>query len=308
MTASAPAATAALAVSARGVTRTFGSVRALDGLDLEVPRGAVYGLLGPNGAGKSTLLRILLGLLEPDSGELRVAGFDPVRDDIEVKRRTGFVADSPDFYEDLRVTEALAIAAHHRRGQWDARRAAELLDGFGVPPAARLRTLSKGQRVKVSLTMALAFGPDVLLLDEPLGGLDPMSRRQFIQGVLAEYQDGERTIIISSHLVNEIAGFADYAGILHNGRLLRSGPVAELLESLHRVTAQWADTAGPLPDLPGTLHRERRGHEASWTIEGPSRTELEAQLARSGLAEAQVDGLSLEDAFIELTTHAEARR
>jgi ABC-2 type transport system ATP-binding protein len=220
------------AIETSGLSRMYGGRWVVDNLNLKVPRGAVYGFLGLNGAGKSTTIRMLMGLIRRNEGQARVLGLDPARQDVELKHRTGYVAEAPAFYEWMTVAEICRFAATYRKGRWDWKRAEQLIDQFRLPREERLKNLSKGQRAKTSLVLSLAFDPELLILDEPTSGLDPVARREFIEGILAQYQDEGKTIFISSHLVNELAGLVDHVGILYEGQLLMSARVDDRCASV----------------------------------------------------------------------------
>ena len=285
--------------------RQFGARWAVQNLNLKVPQGCVYGFLGLNGAGKSTTIRMLMGLLTPTTGVVNVLGCDPVCEDTEIKRRVGYVPDLPTFYDWMTPRELCALCQHYRRGEWDAARAANLLKVFKVPADQKVRTLSKGQRAKVSLILALAFNPEMLVLDEPTGGLDPLARRQFIEGVLAEFMEGDRTIFISSHLVNEIAGLVDRYGILHEGRLIRTGRVEELLQSMKRVRLCFEGTAPRSCACDGLLRFRANGREALVTVEGFDAERTVRSLQALQPAQVTVEDLTLEEAFVEIVGREE---
>lgn len=282
------------------IGRRFGGTWAVHSLDLRVPRGSVYGFLGLNGAGKTTTIRMLMGLLTPHTGVADVMGFDPVTHDTEVKRRVGYVPDSPAFYEWMTVSEILAFVAHYRARQWDTKRVDHLLKVFQLPRDQKLKTLSKGQRSKVSLTMALGFNPDLLILDEPTGGLDPIARRQFIEGVLAQFSESNRTILISSHLINEIAGLVDHVGILRDGTLLRSEPSDQLLSSIKRVRLMYENEAPGAFACTGMIRSRISGREALLTIDNFDRERTVREMKQLNAQNFEIEDLSLEEAFIEL--------
>jgi len=292
--------TGGMAITTSQLSRKFGSQWAVNDLNLEVPRGCVYGFLGLNGAGKSTTIRMLMGLLSPTSGSATVLGCDSASEDIEVKRRTGYVPDAAVFYEWMSVREMLAFVAHYRKSRWDDRRASHLIKVFQVPPHQKIKALSKGMRAKVSLILALAFNPELLILDEPVGGLDPIARRQFIEGVLAEFMDGERTIFISSHMINEISGLVDRVGILHEGCLIRSQVAEELLRGFKRVRLFFEGEAMKAYACGGLVRARADGREAQLIIDGFDPEKTPAELARMGALQVVVEDMSLEEAFIEI--------
>jgi ABC-2 type transport system ATP-binding protein len=288
------------AIETRGLGKRFGAQWAVRDLNLAVPRGCVYGFLGLNGAGKSTTMRMLMGILESGEGTARVLGFDPVTQDVAMKRRVGYVPDTPNFYEWMTVREIMAFVAHHRRGEWDDARAAHLLKAFNLPADQKLKTLSKGQRAKVNLLLALAFEPDLLLLDEPTLGLDPLARRQFVEGVLAEFMEGDRTIFISSHLINEISGLVDHVGIISEGRMIRSEPAERLLARVKRARLVYESEVPNAFECTGLLHHRTQGREAVLVLDDYDGERAHAELARLGAKGFAVEDLSLEDAFLEL--------
>ncbi|MCX7045379.1 MAG: ABC transporter ATP-binding protein [Candidatus Sumerlaeota bacterium] len=294
-----------VAIETRRIGRRYGSRWVVRDLDLSIPRGAVYGFLGLNGAGKSTTIRMLMGLIRRHSGEASVLGFDPKRQDVEIKRRVGYVAESPAFYEWMRVREICAFAASYRRDRWDARRADDLLARFRVPPETRLKELSKGQRAKTALVLALAFNPEMLILDEPMSGLDPVARREFVEGVLAEFQEEGRTIFVSSHLVNELSGLVDHIGIIHEGRLLLSRPADEFRASVRRLRLGFDNDAPPAIACDGLLRYKPSGREGVVSVYPFEEEKTIAQLRAAGAARVEPESLNLEDAFVEYIGGAE---
>ena len=293
----------ALAVETRALARRFGRHDAVAGIDLRVPTGSVYGFLGLNGSGKSTTLRMLMGLLTPSGGAAALLGgtLDPAVDDLEVKRRVGYVPDTPSFYEWMTVAESLAFVRHYRKARWDDARAAHLLKAFDVPTGQRLDGLSRGQRAKVALVQSLAFHPDLLILDEATLGLDPLARRQFTEGLLAEYADGTRTVVVSSHLIHEIAGIVDHVGILKDGQLIRQQRSDALLAGLKRARLVYDDAAAPTAfAVDGLMNHRVEGREALLAIDNFDPARTPAQLARLGARTVTVEDLTLEEAFLEL--------
>jgi ABC-2 type transport system ATP-binding protein len=171
---------------------------------------------------------------------------------------------------------------------------------FNLPCDQRLRTLSKGQRAKLNLLLGLAFKPDLLILDEPTLGLDPVARRQFVEGVLAEYMEGGRTVFVSSHLINEISGLVDHVGIIHDGSMIRSEPTESLLARVKRVRLVYDGQVPAQFDCTGLLHSRANGREAVLVLDGYEPERARAELARLGAAGVEVEDLNLEEAFIEL--------
>jgi len=295
------------AIETKQLGRRYGGRWVVRDLDLCVPRGAVYGFLGLNGAGKSTTIRMLMGLIRRHSGAASVLGLDPARRDVEVKRRVGYVAEQPAFYDWMRVEEICAFVATYRKDRWDPRRADDLLNRFRVPRGERLRNLSKGQRAKTALVLALAFAPDLLILDEPTSGLDPVARREFVEGVLAEFQEEGKSVFVSSHLVNELSGLIDHVGILHEGRLLYSGRAEDFLASVRRVRLAFEDAAPKEITCDGLLRLKVDGREASLSIRDFDERRAREQLQTYSPSGIEIEPLNLEDAFVEFVSGEERR-
>jgi ABC-2 type transport system ATP-binding protein len=220
-----------LAIRTSGLTKRYGTLFAVDSLDLEVPRGSIFGLIGPNGAGKSTTFSILASLLAPTSGEVEVGGIDPVADPLGVRRQVGYMPDVMGVYDGLRVSEYLEFFAAAYRlpaSGWPA-----LIDGLlelvdlTVKRDSFVDSLSRGMKQRLSLARALVHDPVILILDEPASGLDPRARID-LRGLLAELSDMGKTVVISSHILAELEEMCSHVAILERGRLLASGTPKEI--------------------------------------------------------------------------------
>ena len=212
------------------LTRRFGSKTALSSVSLSLPRGGVYGLVGANGAGKTTLIKHILGLLKAEIGSVRVFGADPVADPVAVLSRLGYLSEENDLPDWMRVDELIAYSrAFYPR--WDDGYAEELRKMFALDPWARIKSLSKGQKARAGLTIALAHRPELLVLDEPSSGLDPIVRRDILNAVMRTIADEGRTVLFSSHLLDEVEQVADHVTMISHGRLLLSAPLAEIKAS-----------------------------------------------------------------------------
>ncbi len=216
------------AVVLREVSAGYGRREVLRGLSLAVPAGSVTAVLGRNGAGKSTLFKILLGLLPRGAGEARVLGLDPARAARAVKARVGYVPEAPDFHPRWRVRDAIDLVRGLRRRDWDAAEERRLLDAFDLPPRARIGALSKGYRAKLALLLALAPRPEVLLLDEPASGLDPVVRREVLATLVDELGAEGRTVVFASHRMDDVERLADCVAFLDAGRVTLAGPTEEV--------------------------------------------------------------------------------
>ncbi len=220
-------------ISVAELTRRFGATTALDAVTLSLPPGAVYGLVGANGAGKTTLIKHILGLLRAQSGSVRVFGLDPVADPVGVLSRIGYLSEDNDLPGWMRVDELMRYSRAFYPA-WDDAYAEELRRVFALDPAARIQTLSRGQRARAGLLIALAYRPELLVLDEPSSGLDPIVRRDILGAGIRTIAEEGRTVLFSSHLLEEVEQVADHVTMMHQGRIVLSGPLDTIRQS-HRV-------------------------------------------------------------------------
>ena len=212
------------------LTRRFGSKTALNAVSLSLPRGGVYGLVGANGAGKTTLIKHILGLLQAESGSVRVFGLDPVADPVSVLSRIGYLSEENDLPGWMRVDELMRYSRAFYPS-WDDAFAEELRRSFALDPSAQIKTLSKGQKSRAGLIVALAYRPELLVLDEPSSGLDPIVRRDILGAVMRTIADEGRTVLFSSHLLDEVEQVADHVTMIREGTIVMSGPLADIKAS-----------------------------------------------------------------------------
>jgi len=227
-------------ISVSELTRRFGATTALDSVSVSLPRGAVYGLVGANGAGKTTLIRHILGLLRAQSGSVRVFGLDPVADPVAVLSRIGYLSEENDLPGWMRVDELIRYTSAFYP-KWEDDYAEELRRTFALDAAAKIKDLSKGQKARAGLLIALAHRPELLVLDEPSSGLDPLVRRDILGAVIRTIADEGRTVLFSSHLLQEVEQVADHVTMIHQGAIVLSAPLDDIRES-HRI-------AGRVPSL-----------------------------------------------------------
>jgi len=237
------------AIGAEGLIKRFGKVAALDGLDLHVRTGEVHGFLGPNGAGKTTTIRILLGLMRSDGGRASLLGGDPWAQATALHRRLAYVPGDVTLWPTLTGGEVIDLLGR-LRGGLDPRRRAELLERFELDPRKKGRTYSKGNRQKVALVAALASDVELLILDEPTSGLDPLMEAAFREIILQEKRRGDRTVLLSSHILAEVEALCDRLTIIREGRTVETGTLAEL-RHLTRTSIH-AELSGP-PDGLATM-------------------------------------------------------
>jgi ABC-2 type transport system ATP-binding protein len=250
-------------VTVRDLTRKFRRKTALDGVSLEVKPGMVYGLVGENGAGKTTLIRHILGTLKAKAGQVRVFGMNPVNNPVKVLSRIGYLSEDRDLPGWMRIGELMWYTQAFYPG-WDEKYAEELREHFRLDADARIRQLSRGEKAKAGLLAALAYRPDLLLLDEPSSGLDVSSRQDILGAIVRTVADEGRTVLFSSHLLDEVERVADHVCMIHAGRVLLDGPLEELRSRYLRrvVHFEEAVTRTQLPDT--AVHAEGEGRE--WTL------------------------------------------
>ncbi|WP_047817157.1 ABC transporter ATP-binding protein [Rhodopirellula islandica] len=247
------------------MSKRFRNTVALDNVSLRVPAGTVFALLGENGAGKTTLIRILTGFQKPDSGAASILGHDCGQHSEEIRRKIGYVSDSPALYEWMTPPEiGWFVSAFYDEGFIPRYR--ELIEEFQVPPATKIKSMSKGQRAKVALALATAHDPELLILDEPTSGLDPMVRRQFLESMVDRAAAG-RTVLLSSHHINEVERVADMVAMIHGGQVKLVQSMNDLKLHTRIVTATMDDAHVESPDLPGRVLSEmNNGRQRRWVI------------------------------------------
>ena len=262
-------------VEVTGLTRRFGKKTALEDVSLTVPGGCVFGFVGENGAGKTTLIKHLLGLLKAQAGTVRVFGMDPVAVPEQVLARLGYLSENRDLPPWMRLRE-LMYYTQAFYPNWDARYAEELVETFGLDPAAKIKHLSRGQKAQAGLLAALAYRPELLLLDEPSSGLDAVVRRDILAAIIRTVADEGRTVLFSSHLLDEVERVADRVAMIHHGRVVLCDTLDAIKASHHRLLLRFdADLSVP-PLLAGALHWTGRGREWTAVCDGALSTLKEA--------------------------------
>jgi ABC-2 type transport system ATP-binding protein len=286
------------AITARALVKTFGSTRALDGLDLSVHTGEVHGFLGPNGSGKTTTIRVLLGLIRADAGTASLLGGDPWTQATELHRRLAYVPGDVTLWPNLSGGEVIDLLGR-LRGGLDHRRRAELLERFDLDPRKKGRTYSKGNRQKVALVAALASNVELLVLDEPTSGLDPLMEDVFQQVVREEQRRGERTVLLSSHILAEVEALCDRVTIIRAGRAVETGTLNEL-RHLTRTSIR-AEISGPvdgLATLPGVHDLQADNGRVRFDVDHAALDEAMRRLTEAGLRSLVSQPPTLEELFL----------
>lgn len=278
------------------LSRSFGAKQALNDVTLKVPRGCVFGLLGESGAGKTTMMRHLLGLMKPQSGSVRVVGRDPVLDPEAVLSQIGYLSEDRDMPGWMRVRELMRYTEGFYP-DWDQGYADELIQRFDLIVEQKVRTLSRGQMAKTGLVTALAHRPDLLILDEPSSGLDVVVRRHILDAVMRTVAGEGRTVLFSSHLMDEVEAVSDYVAILHRGNLVLCDTL-DTIRGMHRkVTVEFNEAQEHGPKIDGVLLWQGRGTHWFALSTGDGAAIQEAQAAHG--FRILEDGVpSLEDIFV----------
>jgi len=286
------------AIETHGLTKRFWKKTVVDGLELRVPAGSIFAFLGRNGAGKTTTIRMLFDLLDRTAGTARVLGLDCVKGAREIRRRVGYVAQNEDLYDWMTV-ERMIWFCKGFYPTWDDKLAADLRRRLELPPDTRIRTLSRGKQAQLALLLAMAYRPELLILDEPTAGLDVVVRREFLEGVIQLVQEEGRTIFFSTHLVHEVERVADWVGIMEEGKLIYCAPLEELKSGTRRLVCRFPAIPPAPARIPGLLHAEKLGKDLVLTVRDYNEQTLVAAHALKPES-VEVEDLSLEDIFVAM--------
>jgi len=287
------------AIRTEGLVKAYGKVRGLDGLDLEVCTGEVYGFLGPNGAGKTTTIRLLLDLIRPTSGTATVLGMDPRRDGVPLRRRVGYLAG--DFVVDGRQTgRELLTYLGNLRGGVPQQRIDALIERLDLDPARRIRGLSRGNRQKIGVIQAFMHDPELLILDEPTSGLDPILQREF-NAMARQAVDEGRTVFMSSHIMSEVQRLADRVGMINAGRLTSVAGVEQLRrEASRHVEVVFADPIDPVDfgEVTGVSDVRVDDHTLTCRLDGVADHLIKA-IARHRVVTISAEEPDIEEVFFD---------
>jgi ABC-2 type transport system ATP-binding protein len=281
-----------LAIDLQAVTKSFGRTDVLRGVTLRVEQGKTFAFLGCNAAGKTTTIRMLLGLLKRDDGSIRVLGLDPSREPLELRRRVGYLAEDQTMWGWMRVEEILRFLAPFYP-TWDHQLALKYVRDFELPPRTKIKHLSKGQNVRLGLVLALAHRPELVILDDPALGLDPIMRKQFNRDLITHLQGEGRTVFYSSHLLYEVEPVADEVAILDAGRIVRQADTETLRRDVKQIVVS-REAAPAIQHQLNVLDTRADADQIALVVEGASRAiDL---VGREGIEHHTVD-LNLDEIF-----------
>lgn len=285
------------AITVSGLVKTFGTTRALDGLDLDVATGEVHGFLGPNGAGKTVTIRILLGLLRADEGDVRLLDGDPWHDAVELHRRLAYVPGEVNLWPNLSGGEVIDLLGR-LRGGIDPRRRADLIDRLALDPRKKCRTYSKGNRQKVALVAAFASDAELMLLDEPTSGLDPLMEAVFQECVAEVIAEG-RTVLLSSHILAEVEKLCDRVTIIRQGRAVQSGTLSEMRHLTRTsITVGTERVVSGLDEMTGVHDLGGDDHTLSFDVDGEHLDGVIRHLSGFGITSLVSRPPTLEELFL----------
>ena len=287
------------AIRTQGMVKSYGKVRALRGLDLEVRRGEMFGFLGPNGAGKTTAIRCLLDLIRPQGGTARVLGLDPQAEPVAVRARVGYLPGELNFDSNLKVEQALHYLNDLRGNKADWKYVRELVQRLDLDLGMAIKNLSKGNKQKVGVVQALMHKPELLLLDEPTSGLDPLMQHE-VYKLLREARQGGATVFFSSHVISEVETLAERVAIIREGVIVEEAEPSHLTQMTMRrvrVRFQRAVDASGLAAVPGVTVVERNDVSAMLQVEGGLDALIKA-LAALPVRDLETEHTSLEEAFL----------
>lgn len=292
-------------IQIESLSRAFGARQALNDVSLSIPSGTVFGLVGENGAGKTTLLKHLLGLLKARAGSVRVFGLDPAANPAAVLSRIGYLSENREMPEWMRIDQLMHFQSAFYP-DWDHGYATELVEMFELKTNQRIRTLSRGQLARVGLLLAIAHRPELLLLDEPSSGLDPVVRRDILAAIIRTVADEGRTVLFSSHLLDEVQRVSDHVAMLHQGSLLLCDPLETVLQQHSRWTIRLAEPATAAPNIPGNIHCS--GSDREWTVlchngHGPT-SDVRTWCGNARAEVIEQGSPSLEEIFVAQVSHS----
>lgn len=284
------------AIETIDLTKRFGWTLAVKNLSLQVPQGSTFGLIGPNGAGKSTTIKMLMGVLRPTDGTAKLVGHDTLDEWLPVRQNVGYVPEVHQMDQWMRVGQVVGFC-RSLYDSWNDKVCQDMLNLFHLDTNKKVRHLSKGMKVKLSLTLAVSHDPQVLILDEPMAGLDPLAREEFLDGVLRTICERGQTVLFSTHSLDDVQRLADTVGILYDGRLLVHRRIDDLLASTRRLraTLQQESITPEAPDK--TIWQQVHGREWLLTVADYSPEIVDRVRSQDGVAQVEVQAIGLEDLF-----------
>jgi len=290
------------------LTKYYGSTLAVDHLDLKIPRGCICGFVGRNGAGKTTAIKLMLGLLNPTAGSSRLLGCDSAALTPAIRQRIGYVAEGHRLFRWMSIAAIEKFQRAFFPKQWDHKFFADMIEYFGLSKKQKIKHLSNGQRAQVSLALALAPNPELLIMDDPTRGLDAAIRRQFLEGIIQLIMRQGRTVLFSSHILGDVERVADQIAVIDKGVLRANCSLEQFRTAVKKATLSFEDSAPVEVNIDGLLYCRRSEKELELILVGADDEKIAEWAKSAGAENYHIVKMNLEDQFIEFTAPAHRRR
>ncbi|MDH4239326.1 MAG: ABC transporter ATP-binding protein [Phycisphaerae bacterium] len=292
----------------QALTKYYGSTLAVDHLNLKIPQGCICGFVGRNGAGKTTAIKLMLGLLKPTAGSSRLLGCDSQQLLPAIRQRIGYVTEGHRLFRWMSINELQKFQRAFFPKQWDDKFFADMIEYFNLPKKRKIKHLSNGERAQVSLALALAPNPELLIMDDPTLGLDAAIRRQFLEGMIELIMRQGRTVLFSSHILGDVERVSDRIVVIDKGVLRANCSLEEFRAAVKKVILSFTDSPPADVDIEGLLHCRRSEKELELILVGPADEQITQWAKKSGAQNHQIVKMNLEDQFIEFTAPPNHRR
>jgi ABC-2 type transport system ATP-binding protein len=293
-----------MVLETQGLTKYYGSTLALDNMTVKIPQGCIYGFVGRNGSGKTTAIKILMGLLNPTVGSSKLLGCDSQQLTPQIRQRIGYVSEGHRLIRWMTIAEIAKFQSAFFPGSWDDKFFWEMIDYFGLSKKQKIKNLSIGERAQVSLALALAPNPELLIMDDPTLGLDAAIRRQFLQGMIQLIMHQGRTIFFSSHILGDVERVADRLLVIDKGVIRADCPLERFRKMVKKVRFVFSQLPPPKIDIDGLLHRRAGQNELELVLVGTADEKIAEWAKSAGALDYQAVNMNLEDQFIEYTAPA----
>lgn len=297
-----------IVLETKALTKYYGGTLAVDHLDLRIPRGCICGFVGRNGAGKTTAIKLMLGLLNPTAGSSKLLGCDSTALTPAIRQRIGYVTEGHRLFRWMSIAGLEKFQRSFFPKQWDDKFFADMIEYFNLPKKKKIKHLSNGQRAQVSLALALAPNPELLIMDDPTLGLDAAIRRQFLEGMIELIMRQGRTVLFSSHILGDVERVSDRIVVIDKGVLRANCSLEQFQKAIKKVILSFADSAPDEVNIDGLLHCKRSEQQLELTLIGTDDEKISEWAKSAGAENYHIVKMNLEDQFIEFTAPANHRR
>jgi ABC-2 type transport system ATP-binding protein len=297
-----------IVLETKGLTKYYGSTLAVDHMDLQIPRGCICGFVGRNGAGKTTAIKLMLGLLNPTAGSSKLLGCDSTALTPAIRQRIGYVTEGHRLFRWMTIGGLEKFQRSFFPKQWDDKFFADMIEYFNLPKKQKIKHLSNGQRAQVSLALALAPNPELLIMDDPTLGLDAAIRRQFLEGMIELIMRQGRTVLFSSHILGDVERVSDRIVVIDKGVLRANCSLEQFQKAIKKAVLSFADSVPDQVNIDGVLHCRRSEKGLELTLVGTDDEEIAEWAKSTGAENYHITQMNLEDQFIEFTAPANHRR